>query len=80
MTAILAPVGTSRVAWRLPIAALEGEKLHKIDGVQLLAVPWRSARHAGRLVLGRGSQAPRLVTAKVTSMPDIPAWKPTPAQ
>jgi hypothetical protein len=42
---------TDAIAWRLPVAALEGEALHEIDGVQFLAVPWRTARHAGRLVL-----------------------------
>jgi hypothetical protein len=43
---------TDAITWGLPIAALEGEALHHITGIQFLAVPRRPARHAGRLVLG----------------------------
>jgi hypothetical protein len=40
------------IAWRLPVVALSGGTLYEIDGVQLLALPWRSARRVGRIMLG----------------------------
>lgn len=43
---------TDALAWGLPVAGLGGDVLKEIGGVQLLPVPWRTARHVGRLVLG----------------------------
>lgn len=43
---------TDALAWGLPVAGLDGDVLKVIGGVQLLPVPWRTARHVGRLVLG----------------------------
>lgn len=40
------------ITWRLPVAALAGGALCEIDAVQLLALPWRSARRVGRVMLG----------------------------
>ncbi|MGH9291603.1 MAG: hypothetical protein ACRDZ6_02320 [Acidimicrobiales bacterium] len=40
------------IACGVPLLAFDGERLHELDGVRLLAIPWRSARRAGALVLG----------------------------
>jgi hypothetical protein len=42
---------TDAITWRLPIAGLADGALHEIEGVELLPMPRRSARFAGRLLL-----------------------------
>lgn len=48
------------VARCLPVLALDGEDLHELDGVRLLALPWRSARRVGALMLGPAFEPSRL--------------------
>lgn len=43
---------TDAIAAYVPVAVLVGDQLREIDGFQLLAPPWRSARSAGRLIVG----------------------------
>lgn len=47
---------TDAIAAYVPVAALVGDELHEIDGFQLLAPPWRSARNAGHLIVGRAME------------------------
>ncbi len=44
---------TDAIAAYVPVAVLVGYELHEIDGFQLLAPPWRSARNAARLITGQ---------------------------
>lgn len=39
------------ITWGLPVAALAGDELHEIDGIEFVAIERHSAGHAGRLVL-----------------------------
>jgi hypothetical protein len=59
---------TDAVTWGLPIAALEGEALREIDGLKLVSVPRRSARHAARLILSGPIEPSQLLA--VSKVPD----------